>query len=66
MKIAIVKIQGCFNQTINGGIGGCPYKRSYGVEPGCVFRYGELPKEGFPVWCPLSKIDAFYNEIPIP
>lgn len=54
-QIAIIKIKGCKEQTINGGIGGCPYKRSYGAESGCVFKYGALPEKGFPDWCPLEK-----------
>jgi len=57
MKVAILKVKGCFDKTVNGGMGGCPYKRSFGVEPGCIFRFGELPKEGFPDFCPLDKVE---------
>ena len=54
--VAIIRIYGCKEKTSNGSaLGGCPFKRSYGVEPGCVFRYGDLPEEGFPDWCPLVK-----------
>ncbi len=57
MKTATIKVHGCFEYLSNGGMGGCPYKRSFGVEPGCVFRCGDLPKEGFPDWCPLKRED---------
>lgn len=64
-KVAIIKIMGCKEPTVNGGAlhlptgtgGGCPYKCNYGFEPGCVFCYGELPEKGFPEWCPLDKTD---------
>jgi hypothetical protein len=45
-------ITGCFG---NGTIDYCPHIRYYGFELGCGFKYGELPKEGFPDWCPLKE-----------
>jgi hypothetical protein len=62
MKVAIVKIYGCFDRTSNGGAHGCPYRDMYRGEPGCSFNYGELPKTGFPTWCPLSKEEVKENE----
>jgi hypothetical protein len=36
----------------------CPNTRTYdpnqdGETLGCIYKYGSLPKSGFPPWCPL-------------
>lgn len=47
----IIRVTGCRE--------GCPKTRHYypdadGETLGCVYRYGSLPKHGFPDWCPLA------------
>lgn len=44
----------------------CPNTRPYnpnedGETLGCSYKYGTLPQEGFPEWCPLPKSEVSHD-----
>jgi hypothetical protein len=58
MRAKVIRLTGCFSPSRRPN---CPYVRRYpknqfcgSPESGCAFKYGSLPDEGFPDWCPLE------------
>jgi len=50
----VIYVDGCRERIQGSRVGSCPYTRHYGNALGCQYKYGALPQNGFPEWCPLQ------------
>lgn len=53
-EVRVIRVTGCRQ----GKQGDCPHAKIYPSNErtpilGCIYKYGSLPDEGFPEWCPL-------------
>ncbi len=62
-KRKVIYVDSCRERSRGSAVGSCPYMRCFspnqdGETRGCSYKYGTLPRDGFPDWCPLEDAKA--------